>query len=64
MKGRMSEEAKEILNDEKGREELRQTLISGKEGSVNVGRVRYRVYTAGSFNTRRETPPKNIEAAS
>jgi hypothetical protein len=45
MKGKISRNLENILRDEQGRRLLRQSLLSGKDGDITVGAVKYRVST-------------------
>lgn len=49
MKGKISEDLEVILRDDEGRKQLRRSLISGKDSSINVGNRNYRVSTKSAF---------------
>jgi len=45
MKGKISENLENILKDEQGRRLLRRSLMTGKDGEITVGTVKYKVST-------------------
>ena len=48
MKGKISEDLEKILRDDNGRDQLRRSLISGKDCSITIGNKHYRVSTKNS----------------
>lgn len=51
MKGTISLNLEAILRDDQGRRLLRQSLLSGKDGEIRVGRTKYRVSTKSKSST-------------
>jgi hypothetical protein len=45
MKGKISQNLENILRDEQGRRLLRRSLMTGKDGEITVGSVKYKVST-------------------
>jgi hypothetical protein len=45
MKGKISQQLKEILRDDLGRRQLRHSLATGKDVVISIGGINYRVST-------------------
>ena len=55
MKGRISENLEKILRDSEGRKQLRQSLVSGRDGTVRTDSATYRVSSKGEFASSKDS---------